>query len=59
MAGGEQTFRTTREGALSYFIGHNEDFPQDGGFGLKVGGKSPPALVLLLLRVMLRFGWGT
>ena len=35
MAGGEQTFRTTREGALSYFIGHNDDFPQDSGFGLK------------------------
>ena len=35
MAGGEQTFRTTRAGALSYFIGHNEEFPQDGGFGLK------------------------
>ena len=35
MAGGEQTFRTTREGALSYFIGHNDDFPRDSGFGLK------------------------
>ena len=35
MVGGAQTFRTTREGALSYFIGHNEEFPQDGGFGLK------------------------
>ena len=35
MAGGEQTFRTTRKGALSYFIGHNEEFPQDSGFGLK------------------------
>ena len=35
LAGGEQTFRTTREGALSYFIGHNEVFPQDSGFGLK------------------------
>ena len=35
MAGGEQTFRTTRAGALSYFIGHNEEFPQDDGFGLK------------------------
>ena len=35
MASGEQTFRPTREGALSYFVGHNEKFPQDGGFGLK------------------------
>jgi hypothetical protein len=30
-----QTFRTTREGALAYFVGHNEAFPQDGGFALK------------------------
>tara|TARA_Y100001934_G_C12312973_1_gene755922 strand:+ start:433 stop:990 length:558 start_codon:yes stop_codon:yes gene_type:complete len=35
MAGGEQTFRTTREGALSYFVGHNDNYPQDSGFGLK------------------------
>ena len=35
MASGEQTFRTTREGALSYFVGHNPDFPQDHGFGLR------------------------
>jgi hypothetical protein len=35
MAGGEHTFRTTREGALSYFVGHNPDFPQDLGFGLR------------------------
>ena len=35
MASGEQTFRTTREGALSYFVGHNSDFPQDHGFGLR------------------------
>lgn len=35
MAGGEQTFRPEREGALSYFVGHDPDFPNDGGFGLK------------------------
>ena len=35
MASGEHTFRTTREGALSYFVGHNSDFPQDLGFGLR------------------------
>lgn len=32
---GEQNFRTTREGALSYFVGGNEDFPNDRGFALK------------------------
>lgn len=30
-----QTFRTTREGALSYFVGGNAKFPQDTGFALK------------------------
>ena len=35
MASGEQTFRTTRKGALSYFVGHDPDFPLDGGFGIK------------------------
>lgn len=30
-----QTFRTTREGALSYFVGGNPAFPSDTGFALK------------------------
>lgn len=30
-----QTFRTTREGALAYFVGQNPDFPDDTGFALK------------------------
>ncbi|MEO1058831.1 MAG: phosphoribosyl-AMP cyclohydrolase [Actinomycetota bacterium] len=35
LASGEQTFRPTKKGALSYFVGHDPDFPLDGGFGLK------------------------
>ena len=35
LASGDQTFRTTREGALAYFVGHNPNFPQDKGFALK------------------------
>ncbi|MEM7541163.1 MAG: phosphoribosyl-AMP cyclohydrolase [Pseudomonadota bacterium] len=35
LASGAQTFRPTREGALSYFVGHNDKYPLDGGFGLK------------------------
>lgn len=35
LSGGQQTFRPTRDGALSYFVGHNPDYPQDGGFGIK------------------------
>ena len=30
-----ETFRTTREGALSYFVGDNKNFPDDKGFALK------------------------
>lgn len=35
LSGGAQTFRTTRKGALSYFVGHDDEYPQDGGFGIK------------------------
>lgn len=34
MASGAQTFRTTREGAISYFVGHSDEYPSDSGFGL-------------------------
>ncbi|MFN3278242.1 MAG: phosphoribosyl-AMP cyclohydrolase [Paracoccus hibiscisoli] len=35
LTGGPQTFRTTRDGALSYFVGHDPEFPGDSGFALK------------------------
>jgi hypothetical protein len=35
LTSGEQTFRTSYEGALSYFVGANPTFSQDGGFALK------------------------
>lgn len=35
LASGEQTFRTTSDGALAYFVGGNDDFPYDTGFALK------------------------
>lgn len=35
MASGEQTFRPTKRGALSYFVGHDPEYSLDGGFGLK------------------------
>ena len=34
LASGEKTFRPTRDGALAYFVGHSDDYP-DAGFGLK------------------------
>lgn len=35
LSGGAQTFRTTQQGALSYFVGHDDDYPQDAGFALR------------------------
>ena len=35
LAEAPQTFRTTREGALSYFVGGNSNYPKDTGFALK------------------------
>ncbi|RUO35401.1 phosphoribosyl-AMP cyclohydrolase [Aliidiomarina sanyensis] len=35
LAHGEQTFRTTYDGALAYFVGGNDYFAQDNGFALK------------------------
>lgn len=35
LASGKNTFRPTRAGALSYFVGGNTAFPEDTGFALK------------------------
>lgn len=35
LASGDKTFRPTKEGALAYFVGHDDNFPLDSGFGLK------------------------
>lgn len=35
LAYGPRTFRPTREGALAYFVGGNQAFPEDTGFALK------------------------
>lgn len=35
LASGDQTFRPTKQGALSYFVAHDADYPLDGGFALK------------------------
>jgi len=32
---GDQVFRTTRDGALAYFVGGDKNFPSDTGFALK------------------------
>lgn len=35
LASGDQTFRTTKDGALAYFVGGNAKYPKDSGFALK------------------------
>lgn len=35
LAQAPQTFRTTRDSALAYFVGHDDAFPGDDGFALK------------------------
>ena len=35
LSGGSKTFRPSKEGALSYFIGENPNYPNDTGFGIK------------------------
>ena len=35
LASGDKTFRPTKDGALAYFVGHDRNYPLDGGFGLK------------------------
>merc|ERR1712187_437154 len=35
LAGGKQTFRPTKKGALSYFVGGDSAYPKDTGFGIK------------------------
>ena len=35
LAAGKNTFRPTRDGALSYFVGGNPSLPEDSGFALK------------------------
>ena len=50
LAFGDQTFRNTEEGALAYFVGGDDDYPNDSGFALKNWTKveSYPSSVLLL-----------
>jgi hypothetical protein len=50
LASGEQTFRLTNEGALSYFVGGFDNYPNDSGFAIRGWRKveSKPAGILLL-----------
>lgn len=45
LAFGAQTFRTTKQGALAYFVGGDSSYPDDAGFALKHWVKCEPKIV--------------
>ena len=61
LSGGSQTFRLTREGALSYFIGQNPVYSKDSGFGIKFWRKvsAEVSAVFIDETVAMWMGWVT
>ena len=59
LSGGEQTFRTTKQGALSYFVGHDPLYPADTGFGIKFWRevKSETSATMIEDNVAMWMGW--
>ena len=59
LSGGEQTFRTTKRGALSYFVGHDPNYPADTGFGIKFWRevKSETSAIMIEDTVAMWMGW--
>ncbi len=61
LASGEKTFRPNKKGALSYFVGHDDDYPLDGGFGIKGWREceSETSAVFIEGNVAMWMGWVT
>ena len=61
LSGGVQTFRTEKEGTLSYFIGNNPKYPQDTGFGIKSWHKveSETSSIFINENIAMWMGWVT
>ena len=61
MSGGSQTFRLTKEGALSYFVGNNSAYPNDSGFGIKPWRevKSDTSAIFIDSDIAMWMGWVT
>ena len=59
LSGGEKTFRTTKQGALSYFVGHDPSYPMDTGFGIKFWRevKSETSAMMIEENVAMWMGW--
>ena len=61
LSGGDQTFRLSKAAALSYFVGHNTEYPLDTGFGIKHWRefKSETAAVFIDESIAMWMGWVT
>ena len=61
LSGGTQTFRPTREAALSYFVGQNSDYSSDTGFGIKYWRRVIPETSAFFINdnVAMWMGWVT
>jgi len=61
LSGGNQTFRSDKEGALSYFVGNNPKYPMDSGFGIKdwLEVKPETSSVLIDQNIAMWMGWVT
>jgi hypothetical protein len=61
LSGGSQTFRSNKEGALSYFIGNNPMYPLDSGFGIKSWRevKSETSSIFVEENIAMWMGWVT
>ena len=59
LSGGPQTFRLTKIGALSYFIGNDPEYPNDSGFGIKFwrNVKSETGATFIQNDVAMWMGW--
>ena len=59
LSGGPQTFRLTKIGALSYFIGNDPEYPNDSGFGIKFwrSVKSETSATFIQNDVAMWMGW--
>ena len=61
LSGGSKTFRPSKEGALSYFIGENPNYPNDTGFGIKCWRKveSDTSAIFIEENIAMWIGWVT
>ena len=59
LSGGPQTFRLTKIGALSYFVGDDPEYPNDSGFGIKFwrSVKSETSATFIQNDVAMWMGW--